>query len=132
MQWAHQLKMKRTTRLALLIILGLLGCWWLLWRDHGMNIIGSARDAFRGTPKHPAVVDFLPRFRLEGMVNEALEAKLYDALSKLEESLSHEAVNEWPRFIWQTSPTKEETPDVKSWKIHNSEWAYKVRLSKTF
>jgi hypothetical protein len=72
------------------------------------------------------VVDFLPCFRLTGVVNETLENQLYDSLTALAQSLPHDTANEWPRIIWQTSPGKDETPEMTSWKIKNPEWIYQV------
>jgi len=114
--------MRQPTRFALLIIL-VAGCCCVLWLSTG-NYAGSdprnkeqKNDAFR----------FRSRFRMSDVVDEALESRLYNSLSLVEQSLRRpNAGTEWPKFIWQTSPTQGDTQEMNSWKIRNPEWNHRV------
>jgi hypothetical protein len=121
----HPSAMKQYIRFALLTALGL-ACWLVLrWR--GGRYMGSGpRNNLNDLPENNVVVDFSPRFRVSGVVDETFEAQLYDSLSALEGSIRHETVNEWPKFIWQTSPGRDISPEMNSWKAKNPEWSYKV------
>jgi hypothetical protein len=114
--------MRQYARLTLLTFFGAT-CLWLLW-------LGGRKYIRSSPPKideKKGVVDFLPRFRQGGLVDEAFETRLYDSLTELELTLRpHEAVNKWPKLIWQTSPSKGDTEEMKTWKVKNPEWRYKV------
>ena len=96
---------------------------WILW-------LGSPMYLRRGMPKidkKRGVVDFLPVFRQSGVFDEALEKSLYDSLTKLELTLwPYEAINEWPKLIWQTSPSNDGTDEMKTWKVMNPDWRHNV------
>src|SRR5437763_7660889 len=114
--------MRYYLRLALISVTGVASLW-LLWLGCGLFLRTPVLelDAKRG------VVDFLPVFRQKGVVDEALEKSLYDSLTELELTLRpYNAVNEWPRLIWQTSPTTGDTEEMKTWKVMNPDWRYKV------
>lgn len=76
------------------------------------------------------VVDFVP-FRREGVVDVALERTVYDSLTQLELTFRpDEAATEWPKRIWQTSPTAGDTEEMKTWKVMNPDWRYKVSIPR--
>ena len=77
-------------------------------------------------PLREGVVDFLPIFRLSGIVDDAREKNLSDSLTALQLTLPYNSGTEWPRIVWQTSPSKEVTPEMNSWKTKNAEWKYQV------
>src|SRR5437762_11663165 len=112
--------MKRLTRVTSLTIVGLT-FWVVLWRagrnTSTWNELNSKSNEFDR---------FLPHFRQIDTVDEALEAHLYESLSSLSQSFNFDTGKEWPKFIWQTSPSKEVTQEMNSWKIRNPEWKYQV------
>lgn len=118
---SHYLAMKQTTRLLLLICFGI-ACVLLSWWSFRWKSVNVPVDR----PSREGVVDFLPIFRLSGIVNETLEKNLYDSLTALQHTLPRNSGTEWPKLIWQTSPSKEVTPEMNSWKTKNPEWKYQV------
>lgn len=75
-------------------------------------------------------MDFFP-FRQEGLVDVSLERTLYDSLTQLELTLHpDEAATEWPKLIWQTSPTAGDTEEMNTWKVMNPDWSYKVSIPR--
>src|SRR5579862_6174917 len=108
----------------LLLSLGLAN-WWILGKG-----IGKLWNSYWKPSKwdeHRGVMDFLPRFQQPGVVDEAFEARLYASLTELEQTLrSYQPVKNWPKYIWQTSPSKGETEEMNNWKVKNPDWRYKV------
>ena|SRR6202022_24222 len=109
---------KLATRRAFVAVAVILSCLWLF------------RGTFYCRSEKSGVVDFRPRFRLSGTVDEVLEDQLYASLSTLERL--HDPGNgaEWPRRIFQTSASDEMTDDMNTWKLHNPDWMYTVSFSK--
>jgi hypothetical protein len=110
-------------RLAFLTVLFGLTCWCFLWLISGNN--SPQLVARKG------LVDFLPQYRHREVVDVAFENELYNSLSELELSLrNRELPNEWPKFIWQTSPSKGDTEEeMTTWKVQNPDWRYSVYSS---
>jgi hypothetical protein len=114
--------MRQPTRFALLIVLGV-GFWCMLWMIRGKYVGNDPRDKEQKND----IAHFRSRFRLSDVVDEALESRLYNSLSVLEQSLHRQdAGTEWPQLIWQTSPTQGDTREMNSWKIRNPEWSHRV------
>lgn len=115
--------MKQTTRLFSLICFGITCMLLLSWWSYGRRIVNVPVVE---RPLREGVVDFLPVFRLSGIVDEPCEKNLSESLTALQHTLPHNSGAEWPKLIWQTSPSKEVTPEMNSWKTKNSEWKYQV------
>jgi mannosyltransferase OCH1-like enzyme len=111
--------MRQPARFALLIVLGAV-CWCLAWLGKGRYVGNDPRN------KEQSNDIARSHFRFSDVVDEALESRLYDSLSLLEQSLRRHANTEWPQFIWQTSPTQGDTREMNSWKIRNPEWNHRV------
>ena len=111
--------MRQPARFALLIVLGAV-CWYIAWLGKGRYVGNGPRnkDQNNDIARSP--------FRLSDVVDEALESRLYDSLSLLEQSLRRHPNTEWPQLIWQTSPTHGDTREMNSWKIRNPEWNHRV------
>jgi|SRR5271170_5991357 len=113
--------MRQPTRFALLIVL-VAGCWCLIWLGRGEYMGNYSRNKEQKND-----VLFRSRFRSSAVVDEALESRLYNSLSVLEQSLRrHDTGTEWPKFIWQTSPTQGDTQEMNSWKTRNPQWSHRV------
>jgi hypothetical protein len=111
--------MRQPARFALLVVLGAV-CWCLAWLGKGRYVGNGPRykDQNNDIARSP--------FRMSDVVDEALESRLYDSLSQLEQSLRRHANTEWPQLIWQTSPTHGDTREMNSWEIRNPEWNHRV------
>lgn len=117
--------MKHVARWAFLALVAFLSCFWF----GGLKdiVFKTHEDVFNaGFASNATIVDFLPLFRQDGIVDDALEMQIYNALSALERSLSRQMVKDWPKLIWQTSSSAEETAEMTSWKDENPDWSYRV------
>jgi mannosyltransferase OCH1-like enzyme len=115
--------MKRVVRWTIIVLVAFLSC--ICFRGVKDMVFKTHEPVFNAANN---AVDFLSLFRQDGIVDEALEVQIYNALSALEKSLSRSVVKDWPKLIWQTSSiaSAEETTEMTSWKEENPDWSYRV------